>query len=168
MADIQLKHFMIPAEGAGDAEEALNRFLRGHQVLSVRQEFVADGAGSRWCVAVRYAQPSDGNQAGQPFRSARSGVDYKDELEPEAFARFVAMRSRRLKIANSMSMPAFAVFTDAELAAIAELENPTPEDLNQLKGIGKKKIARFAARILADDDEANSEGAKDEAGGTTA
>ena len=169
MADIQLKHFMIPAEDAADAEEALNRFLRGHQILNVRQEFVAAGADSRWCIAVRYAQRQDRNQPDQQLRSARSGIDYKDELEPEAFARFVNMRSRRLKIANAEGMPAFAIFTDAELAAIAALENPTLDDLKQLKGVAKKKIVRFAARILEDeDDETPPEDAKDETGGKTA
>jgi superfamily II DNA helicase RecQ len=169
MADIQLKHFLIPVEGGADAEEALNRFLRGHQILSVREEFVAAGADSRWCVAVRYAQQQDRAQADQQLRSARSGIDYKDELEPEAFARFVQMRSRRLKIANAEGMPAFAIFTDAELAAIAALENPTLDDLKQLKGVAKKKVARFAARILVDeDDETNPEDAKDEASGKTA
>ena len=47
MASIQVKHFVVPAAGDDAAEEALNRFLRGHQVLEVREEFVADAANSR-------------------------------------------------------------------------------------------------------------------------
>ncbi len=166
MADFQLKHFTIPADGPADIQETLNRFLRGHQVLSIRQEFVADGPDSRWCIAVRYAQPNRDHSA-QQTRSSRSAVDYKDELEPEAFARFVELRSRRLKLANAEGLPAFAVFTDAELASIAELDNPKPEDLKRIKGLTKKKLERFADRILAPDDVTNQQETEHEAGGKT-
>ena len=53
MADIQLKHFMIRAIGDEGGEDALNRFLRGHQVLEVRQEFVPNGSNSAWCISPR-------------------------------------------------------------------------------------------------------------------
>ncbi len=146
MADIQLKHFFIPANGDAMADEALNRFLRGHQVLQVRQEFVPAGAESVWCIAVRYAQTQDGT--GRAPVAGRPTIDYKDELEPEAFARFFELRQRRKVIAEAEGLPAFAVFTDKELAGIAQLENPQPDDLKTIKGIGTKKSERFGTRIL--------------------
>jgi len=158
MADIQLKYFVISASGDQAAEEALNRFLRGHQVLQVQQEFVADGANSVWYVAVRYAQAGFGRGG-----SERSGIDYKDELEPEAFARFVELKKRRKLIAEAENLPAFAVFTDKELAGIAVLENPQPADLKKVKGIGSNKVERFGTRILtpiADEEKANEAGGK--------
>ena len=158
MADIQLKHFFIPAAGDAADEEALNRFLRGHQVLEVRQEFVADGVNSVWCIAVRYAQTREGTDA----RSRRRSIDYKDVLEPEAFARFVELRNRRKVIADAESLPAFAVFTDKELAGIAELKDPKPEDLKAVKGIAKKRVERYGVRILTETQEK-----EDETGGKT-
>jgi superfamily II DNA helicase RecQ len=148
MANIQLKYFMIPTSGDDAAEETLNRFLRGHQVLDVRQEFDTSPGSSVWCIAVRYAQNGrDGNgaAAGIPYRGA---IDYKDELEPEVFVRFVELRKRRKAIATTVGMPAYAVFTDKELAGIAALENPQPADLKKIKGIGMKKVERFGAQIL--------------------
>ncbi len=149
MANIQLKYFMIPASGDEAGEEALNRFLRGHQVLDVRQEFSATPGSSVWCIAVRYAQNGRDNgapaAAGIPYRGA---IDYKDELEPEAFARFVELRRRRKAIATEAGVPAYAVFTDKELAGIATLENPQPADLKKIKGIGVKKVERFGVQIL--------------------
>ena len=55
---------------------------------------------------------------------------------------------RRKAIAETEGLPAFAVFTDKELAGIAELENPQLADLKTVKGIGSKKAERFGARIL--------------------
>lgn len=148
MASIQVKHFVVPAAGDDAAEEALNRFLRGHQVLDVREEFVPDGANSLWCIAVRYAEGREGS--GRRTGSGRSSIDYKDVLEPEAFARFVELRKRRKAIADAEGLPAFAVFTDKELAAIAELKDPKPEDLKSVKGIAGKRAERFGSRILGE------------------
>ena len=152
-ADIQLRHFFVRASGDRTGEEALNRFLRGHHVLEVRQEFVADGANSMWYIAVRYAELQAETNRGRESR--RSAVDYKDVLEPEAFARFVELRERRKAIAEEEELPAFAVFTDKELAAIAEVEDPKRSDLKGVKGIGVKKIERFGARILNEKTEEN-------------
>jgi superfamily II DNA helicase RecQ len=127
-------------------------------VLEVRQELVADGSNSLWCIAVRYADASD-TSGGRAGSAERSAVDYKDELEPEAFARFVELRKRRKAIAQAEGLPAFAVFTDKELAGIAELKDPQPENLKSVKGVGHKRVERFGARILSpleeNDDEAS-------------
>ena len=155
MASTQLKHFMIRVVGDDVAEDALNRFLRGHQVLEVRQEFVPNGSNSAWCIAVRYAVGGGANtDAG---RRKRVRVDYRNELEPEAFARFAELRKRRKAIADEDALPAFAVFTDEELAGIAGLPNPGLSDLRAVKGIGEKKAERFGARILGLSEERNDE-----------
>ena len=151
MASTQLRHFLVRAAGDGVAEDALNRFLRGHQVLELRQEFVPDGSNSAWCIAVRYAEPdgADGRAGG----AKRPRIDYKDELEPEAFARFVELRKRRKAIAEEAALPAFAVFTDEELADIARLEAPGLAELRSVKGVGAKKVERFGARLLGINEE---------------
>jgi superfamily II DNA helicase RecQ len=161
MTDLQIRHFSIPAVGDRAAEEALNHFLRANQILDIRQEFVADPPNGIWYIAVRYAQSSR-----EASGSKRSSIDYKDVLGPEAFARFVPMRERRKVIAQEENLPPFAVFTDKELAAIAELEDPTPEDLKKIKGIGAKRVERFGARILGwTAEQAADEGMDDEASG---
>lgn len=146
MASIQLKHFMIRAMGDGAAEEELNRFLRGHQVLEVRQEFVAEGPNSTWCIAVRYAE-TDGTQA-EAAGGRRDAVDYKEVLDPAAFERFAELRRRRKAIAEAEGLPVFAVFTNEELAGIARLEKPGLADLKTVRGVGAKKVERFGPRIL--------------------
>ena len=146
VASMQLKHFVIRAVGDAAAEESLNRFLRGHQVLELRQEFVADGANSAWYVAVRYADMTGTQKV--PTGTRRAAVDYKEVLEPETFARFAELRKRRKAISEAEGIPVFAIFSNEELAGIARLENPEPKDLKSIKGIGNKKVERFGTRIL--------------------
>ena len=40
------------------------------------------------------------------------------------------------------------VFTNAELAKIAELEEKTPENLKSIKGIGKKRVEKYGQQLL--------------------
>lgn len=142
----QLKHFVIPVFGGEEAEAALNRFLQNHAVLEVHREFWTRGTDACWCFSIRYGESNDGNGHSTVGRRAR--VDYKNELEPEAFARFAELRKRRKTIAEAESLPAFAVFTDEELAGIARLVSPDLKELMSVKGIGPKKVERFGARIL--------------------
>ena len=43
---MQLKVFVLPVKNLGAAEAEMNAFLRGHRVLAVKEEFVADGEDS--------------------------------------------------------------------------------------------------------------------------
>ena len=43
---MQLKVFVLPVKNLGAAEVEMNTFLRGHRVLAVKKEFVAEGENS--------------------------------------------------------------------------------------------------------------------------
>ena len=51
---MQLKLFVLPIKNLGAAEAEMNAFLRGHRVLAVKKEFVADGENSFWSFCVEY------------------------------------------------------------------------------------------------------------------
>jgi hypothetical protein len=51
---MQLKLFMVPVKNATAAEAEMNAFLRGHRVLAVKKELVADGENSFWTFCVEY------------------------------------------------------------------------------------------------------------------
>lgn len=65
------------------------------------------------------------------------------------------LKEWRKKEADERSLPAYCVFTDATLMAIAESGPTTPLELLQIRGIGKAKADRYATAVLAvlaDDD----------------
>jgi DNA helicase-2/ATP-dependent DNA helicase PcrA len=59
------------------------------------------------------------------------------------------LREWRLSRARAASLPAYCVFTDATLLAIAEHVPSAPGDLARLPGIGAAKLERYGADVLA-------------------
>jgi DNA helicase-2/ATP-dependent DNA helicase PcrA len=73
-----------------------------------------------------------------------------DECPPTySEATFERLREWRLAVARATSVPAFVVFTDATLTAIAEREPTTEGDLAQISGVGARKLGLYGAPVLA-------------------
>lgn len=121
----------------------LNRFLQSHRILEMENELIRNDKGSVWCFCIKYLEPIHGVST-----SASKKIDYKKDLDENTFKVFSSLREIRKKIAIDDGIPAYAVFTDEELASIAKLESVTKSTLLSVKGIGDKKIERFADRLM--------------------
>ncbi|MDR0543214.1 MAG: HRDC domain-containing protein [Dysgonamonadaceae bacterium] len=141
---MQYKIFTIPTTDDGGALEEMNRFLRGHKILESEQQLISSKTGSQWHFCVKYLANAQGENKSQP----QSKADYKEILDADTFAIFNILRELRKKIADEDGLPVYAVFTNEELAAIAALENITPENIRSIKGIGEKKNKRFGQRLV--------------------
>lgn len=64
-------------------------------------------------------------------------------------ATYLRLREWRLATARAASVPAFVVFTDATLTAIAEAEPASESDLSRISGVGARKLALYGAQVLA-------------------
>jgi DNA helicase-2/ATP-dependent DNA helicase PcrA len=62
---------------------------------------------------------------------------------------FEELRAWRLKEAASAEVPAFVVFTDATLMAIAEAAPEDLQALSALPGVGPSKLERYGEAVLA-------------------
>lgn len=139
---MQIKFFTIPIMGGEKLQEELNTFLRSRKVLQVEQHIINNGQESFWCLAVRYLTGT-ANHSGSS-NAAKKKIDYKEVLDATSFQRFSDMRIIRKKIAVEQAIPAFAIFTDAELAALAKLEGElTLKKLQSVKGVGEKKATKY-------------------------
>jgi DNA helicase-2/ATP-dependent DNA helicase PcrA len=70
-------------------------------------------------------------------------------LEGEAGELFERLRAWRSQAAQSASVPAYVVFTDATLQAIAESRPSSLRELSGLPGIGARKLELYGADVLA-------------------
>src|SRR3954447_17939277 len=70
-------------------------------------------------------------------------------LEGEAGELFERLRAWRSQAAQSASVPAYVVFTDATLQAIAETRPASLRELSGLPGIGARKLELCGADVLA-------------------
>ncbi len=137
---MQFKVFTVPAVSGEEQNTALNNFLASHKIIEVQNIFSEKGF---WTFCVRYTL---GEKKQMPQQGKK---DYKNELSEEEFARFSALRLARKQIAADEGLPAFAVFTDAELAEISKLKELTPAVLLNLEGIGKGRVENFGKKIIA-------------------
>jgi DNA helicase-2/ATP-dependent DNA helicase PcrA len=64
-------------------------------------------------------------------------------------ATFEALRAWRSAVATAASVPAFVVFTDATLVALAEQKPDDEAGLARIPGIGATKRARYGGQVLA-------------------
>ncbi|GAB3586487.1 ATP-dependent DNA helicase UvrD2 [Calidifontibacter terrae] len=61
---------------------------------------------------------------------------------------FEAMRTWRKAVADRQRVPAFVIFTDATLIAIAEKNPPDERGLSTVSGVGRTKLDRYGAAVL--------------------
>ncbi|MCB5943962.1 DNA helicase RecQ [Acidocella sp. KAb 2-4] len=83
--------------------------------------------------------------------SARTLLKKKAErLEVAAAdqALFEALRAERARLAKAQNVPAYVIFHDATLAAIAAARPASTAELARIPGIGASKIERYGAAIL--------------------
>ena len=64
-------------------------------------------------------------------------------------ALFEALRTWRSEVAKTDKVPAFVVFTDATLTAVAEARPTTSAALTAIPGIGARKLEMYGAAVLA-------------------
>ncbi len=64
-------------------------------------------------------------------------------------ATFERLRAWRLAVAREASVPAYVVFTDATLTAIAESEPADARALSAISGVGARKLEQYADDVIA-------------------
>ena len=143
--DMQIKIFTIPVVDCDSETDSMNLFLRSHKVVDVRKELVSVCNSAFWTFSITYLPKDEFSLNGQ--RNVKEKVDYKNLLSPEAFERFMQLRTVRREVSGADDVPPFVVFTDAELAKIAELEEITPQSMIKIQGIGAKRVGKYGVRI---------------------
>jgi ATP-dependent DNA helicase RecQ len=63
-------------------------------------------------------------------------------------ARFAALKSWRAEIARKHNLPAYVIFHDTTLAAIAALAPRSLDDLQGISGIGTRKLEAYGVEVL--------------------
>jgi ATP-dependent DNA helicase RecQ len=69
-------------------------------------------------------------------------------LNAAGLARFAALKAWRAEVAREHNLPAYVIFHDATLAAVAERCPRTLEDLGGISGMGAKKLEAYGSAVL--------------------
>jgi ATP-dependent DNA helicase RecQ len=117
---------------------AAREFLRSDQKLLVREATVVERAGSS-------------------ARKASSEKSIKDKISKEkatadmnlgARERFAALKAWRAEVAKEHNLPAYVIFHDATLIAIATAAPQSAHDLSGISGMGVKKLEAYGQEVL--------------------
>jgi ATP-dependent DNA helicase RecQ len=80
--------------------------------------------------------------------SGKSGSKATVLLDEVAQIRFTALKAWRAEVAREHNLPAYVIFHDATLAAIAERAPQSLDDLQGVSGIGVRKLEAYGAEVL--------------------
>ncbi|MFY8043662.1 MAG: DNA helicase RecQ, partial [Rhodoferax sp.] len=83
-------------------------------------------------------------------RNARLGAVVKApiNLDSNGLMRYSALKAWRAEVAKEHNLPAYVIFHDATLAAIAQRAPQSLDDLQGISGIGTKKLEAYATEVL--------------------
>jgi ATP-dependent DNA helicase RecQ len=82
-------------------------------------------------------------------RSARPAAAAAAALSPVEQALFEALRGWRLGEARTQQVPPYVIFHDTTLVEIARRRPATPDALARIPGLGRSKLDRYGAALLA-------------------
>ena len=109
--------------------------LRGERSLLLREERKPSARARR--------------RADRSAATAAPGLFAAAPLDPAAERLFEALRALRRDLALAQGVPAYVVFHDATLRAVAARAPRTLAELGQVSGIGEAKLARYGEVVLA-------------------
>ena len=69
-------------------------------------------------------------------------------LDSAALLRYAALKAWRAEVASAHNLPAYVIFHDATLAAIAQRNPRDPQELQGISGIGAKKRDAYGQEVL--------------------
>lgn len=143
------RHFQVPCSG-GEVEATMTTFLHQHRVLKVEKQFVAAGLDSFWAYQVHYddaAKPSSPFGISDPNKKGM--IDYKATLNEADFTLYLKLKDWRKERAQKDAVEPFTIFTNAQLADVAQKRCTSEEALREISGIGDARIEKYGTSVLA-------------------
>lgn len=115
-------------------------------MVTVDKQFCMVGDLACWTFCVTYVDGTPSPTVLKPGEQ-REKVDYKAVLDEYTFGVFSKLREIRKALATEDAVPAYAVFTDAELAEISKLHQIDEKTLLTLKGVGSARVEKYGRKL---------------------
>ncbi|MBX3516757.1 MAG: HRDC domain-containing protein [Rhodospirillales bacterium] len=138
-----MRFFNVPVLDGDEAAEEVNRFLGAHRIVAIDRQFIHDGANSAWALCITYLQPST-----RPPPGRRGKIDYREVLSEPDFAVFARLRALRKTLADREGVPAYALFTNEQLAEMVQRRVRTAAALREIEGVGEARVEKYGKEFL--------------------
>ncbi len=149
---MSLRFFCIPVFSPEPQAKVLNDFLLKHPHAMLDRQLIVDGQNSAWAVCCTIpdggtSQCADSCHAAS--KAPKKRIDYREVLEPNHFIRYAKLRELRNGLAKEQGIPVYSIFTNAQLAEMAQLERLDRQSMAAIEGVGEKRVARYADIFFA-------------------
>jgi len=155
---MQIKIFTIPLSDTEVSEAEVNAFIRRHRILQIDRQFSSEGGGY-WTLFVEYMEGDPSDKV--PPANRRDHRDAAATLTEEQKEKYERLKAIRRTIATRESLPAYLVFTNEELALLAQLPVVSEETTKHVKGIAPKRLGDFAKYFYDTTDDGEAGGQPD-------
>lgn len=147
---MRLQFFRISLLSSREDAVELNQFLASHRVLSIDRQFVADAGSSFWTVCVTWMEGDGAKSGSNTSPKDRGTIDYREVLPENEFRMFATLRTLRKEIAEKEDVPAYALFSNHQLAEMVRRRVTSSSQLSEIAGIGPARIEKYGERFLCE------------------
>jgi superfamily II DNA helicase RecQ len=116
----------------------LDAHRQRQRVVSIEKYFVPDSSSSMWAVCVSYV---DGPREFTPKKGG-GRVDYREGLNDADFAIFAKLRTLRKTLSDHEGVPAYALFTNEQLAEMVRRQVSSVTAMQQIEGVGPARVEK--------------------------
>ena len=99
-------------------------------------------------IRLRIAQPKPSARKAQRSTSRTSAPKAVATLDAQQQLRFAALKAWRANVAKEHNLPAYVIFHDATLMAIAQTAPQSLSDLQGISGLGVRKLEAYGEAVL--------------------
>jgi superfamily II DNA helicase RecQ len=114
----------------------------------MEKHLIHDGERSYWAVCVSYLEVTSSPPSSAPPATRRGKVDYRDVLDEREFALFTRLRSLRKTLAEQEGIPAYALFTNEQLASMIQQRVASKAALGTIDGVGTARVDKYGEAFL--------------------
>lgn len=143
---MRFRFFTIPSFDPDAAQDALNAFCAQHRIVASDRHFVDRGVDSFWAVCVTWVE---GAALAFSAQGKRERVDYREVLGEADFAVYSELRRLRKQLAEREGVPAYAIFTNEQLAAMVQRRVASAQALGAIEGVGEARVDKFGEVFLS-------------------
>ena len=144
----QVREMFRFASAPGCRHQAITRYL-GEERGPCGTSCDACAGGDVLAAAAEVA-PARTRRAPGLSSSSSSLASVSGEMDAKTAERFERLRKLRKRIADEKSVPAYVVFSDATLLAMAERKPRTEGEMRGISGVGPKKLEQYGELFLAE------------------
>ena len=140
---MKIRVFSVPTQNPDTAVADLNGFLGSQRIVHLERQFVDDGVNSFWSICVTYI---DGGV--RPATAKGEKIDYREVLPEAEFAIYAKLRTLRKELADKEGIPAYALFTNEQMAEMVRQSVTSLDALRRIKGVGPARAEKYGEQFL--------------------